>query len=80
MANSWVLLALVIGAVLALVGYLGYRDALTRERAGGEVEELPAGLRVASGRVPWVLWLVYAATVLGMVGYVLFVWLAKPNL
>jgi len=79
-ANSWMLLMLVLGAGMVLAGYLAYRDGVGRQPPSEPLESHPADLQVARGSVPGVLWALFVGMGLALVGYVLYVWLAAPNI
>jgi len=79
LANSWMLLMLGVGVGGVIAGYLACRDALSRADVAAEhLEEYPHGLQVAHGRLPRVLVALYLGIGLGMIGYVLYIWLAAP--
>jgi len=79
--SSWMMLMMLVGSALSIMGYLAYRATVAPddpERHG--IEEIPGGIKVSNQRIPALLIVFYVAMVTGMVGYVLFVWLAKPNI
>jgi ABC-type Fe3+-siderophore transport system permease subunit len=79
LANSWLLLMLILGLAGTVAAYLAYRDGTAREAPSHEPpEEYPPDIQVSHGRVPRVLIALYLCMGLGMVGYVLYVWLTKP--
>ena len=81
LATNWLALMLIAGAGLVFAGYLGYRDAIRRPNPSEEHPERYAeGLTVDSNGVPAVLIALYTGMALAMIGYVLFVWLARPSI
>jgi len=78
-ANSWMLLMLALGLVATAAAYLAYRDGSAEGQMSHEpLEEYPPDIQVAHGRMPRVLIALYLGIGLGMVGYVLYIWLAAP--
>jgi hypothetical protein len=64
-----------------LAACLACRDGTAQPEHDGEhAEEHPPGLQVGHGRVPRVLVVLYIGMALGMIGYVLYVWLAAPGI
>ncbi|MBM3473781.1 MAG: hypothetical protein FJX75_10975 [Armatimonadetes bacterium] len=80
LATSWMLLMLCVGTGAVLAAYLAYRDAARQRPEGEPTEEHPPGLQVGHGRLPRVLVVLYIGMALGMIGYVLYVWLAAPGI
>ena len=72
---------LCLGAGGVVAAYLACRDATARaEHDGEQSAEYPPGLQVGHGRVPRVLVALYIAMALGMIGYVVYIWLAAPGI
>jgi len=79
LASSWMLLMLALGLGGVIAAYLACRDASAEGSSAQEhLEEHAQGLQVGHGRVPRVLIALYLSMGLGMVGYVLYIWLAAP--
>ena len=76
---SWVLLMLCVGLVGAITAYLGYWAGRRPDGAEEAPVEYPAGIRQGHGPVPAVLWALYVGMAAAMAGYVVWVWLTKPN-
>jgi F0F1-type ATP synthase assembly protein I len=74
--NQWLILALVGGSALVLAVVLSY---LALWRGQGGAEEADAEAPAEHGRMPWILVLVYAATVLFGILYVLARAVEPPN-
>jgi hypothetical protein len=77
---SWVLLMLIIGAAASVAGYLSFRVPRQSSKADPEsLEEFAVGIRMARGRIPVVLWLLFIGMACFLIGYVLYVRSALPN-
>jgi hypothetical protein len=76
----WLYVMAASGLVIAFALYLGfYRTGLPRrpDEREPEVEEFAADIRVANGRIPGILILLYIAILVFTVAYSLFMWLAQ---
>jgi predicted MFS family arabinose efflux permease len=71
---SWALFMLILGLIMAIAAYLSFWTP-RRPHSHFQEEQQEAG----RNPVPPILWLVYGATALGMVGYLVWAWLAKPS-
>ncbi|HJN13983.1 MAG TPA: hypothetical protein QGH10_00755 [Armatimonadota bacterium] len=79
--TSWMMLMMLVGSALSIMGYLAYRATVAADDPERhEIEEVPGGIMVSNQRIPALLIVLYVTMVTGMIGYVLFVWLAKPNI
>jgi ABC-type enterobactin transport system permease subunit len=81
LANSWLALMLAVGTAMVFAGYLAYRDAQRPpDAAPSHVERFAGDLEIHSNRLPAVLIALFVGMALGMLGYVAYVWLARPNI
>ena len=80
LATSWMLLVVCVGTGAVLAAYLACGDAVRPRPEGEPTEEHAQGLQVGHGRVPRLLVALYIAMALGMIGYVLYIWLAAPGI
>ena len=71
--TSWILLMILIGVAGTIAAYLASR--LLR-RGSAEAGEGPEPER---GPIPAVLWVLYGSVAVGMIGYVVWAWLVRPN-
>jgi H+/Cl- antiporter ClcA len=71
---SWILFMLIIGLVGAVAAYLSLW-APRRPRMPFEEKREAAG----NEPIPPVLWMVYGIVAVGMIGYVVWAYLAKPS-
>ena len=76
--DQWLILALVGGSALVLAVVLSYL-ALWRGRGGAEESEADTPAPAEHGRMPWILILIYAATVVFAIIYVLARAVEPPN-
>jgi hypothetical protein len=79
----WLLVMSLLGIVAVIALVLGFYLPSQPGRRGArdeEHEEFPAGIKVANRGVPPVLILLYVGTIAFIVSYIVYVWVAHPNI
>jgi len=79
----WLLVMSLSGVIAAIALFLGFYLPSQPGRAGTgdeKTEDFPAGIKVARRGVPPLLILVYVGTIAFIIAYIVYVYVARPNL